>query len=51
MIRADRVKKLKTNGKIRITTPAANETTNKIGFEILKRYAQKRGGLNLILKM
>lgn len=43
MIRVDRVEKLKTNGRIKITTPAANEITNKIGFEILKRYAQKEG--------
>jgi len=43
MIRADRVEKLKSNGKIKITTPAANEVTDKIGFEILRRYAQKNG--------
>lgn len=43
MIRKDRVEKLKSNGKIKITTPAANEVTDKIGFEILKRYAQKEG--------
>jgi len=43
MIRADRVEKLKSNGKIKITTPAANEVTDKIGFEILKRYADKEG--------
>lgn len=43
MIRADRVQKLKNNEKIKITTPASNEVTNKIGFEILKRYAQKNG--------
>lgn len=43
MIRADRVKKLKANGKIKITTPAANPVTNKIGFEIIKRYAEKNG--------
>lgn len=43
MIRADRVEKLKANGKIKITTPAANEVTNKIGFEIIRRYAQKNG--------
>ncbi len=43
MIRADRVAKLKANEKIKITTPAANPTTNKIGFEILKRYADKEG--------
>ena len=41
MIRADRIEKLKTNQKIKITTPASNPTTNKIGFEILKRYAEK----------
>jgi len=41
MIRADRVEKLKANGKIKITTPASNPTTNKIGFEIIKRYAEK----------
>ena len=39
MIRADRVEKLKANGKMKITTPASNPITNKIGFEILKRYA------------
>lgn len=43
MIRADRVEKLKANGKIKITTPASNPVTNKIGFEIIKRYAQKHG--------
>jgi len=41
MIRADRVEKLKSNKPIKITTPAANSVTNKIGFEILKRYADK----------
>jgi putative hydroxymethylpyrimidine transport system substrate-binding protein len=41
MIRADRVEKLKSNQKIKITTPAANPVTNKIGFEIIKRYAIK----------
>lgn len=40
MIRSDRVEKLKANGKIKITTPASNPITNKIGFEILKRYAE-----------
>ena len=43
MIRADRVEKLKANGKIKITTPASNPVTNKIGFEIIKRYADKQG--------
>jgi len=41
MIRADRVEKLKANGTIKITTPASNPITNKIGFEIIKRYADK----------
>lgn len=41
MIREDRVEKLKANGKIKITTPASNPVTNKIGFEIIKRYAEK----------
>jgi ABC-type nitrate/sulfonate/bicarbonate transport system substrate-binding protein len=43
MIRADRVEKLKSNQKIKITTPASNDITNKIGFEILNRYAKKEG--------
>ena len=43
MIRKDRVEKLHNNEKIKITTPASNETTNKIGFEILKRYAEENG--------
>ncbi len=43
MVRADRVEKLKSNAKIKITTPASNPTTNKIGFEIIKRYAEKNG--------
>ncbi len=43
MIRTDRVEKLKANGKIKITTPASNPITNKIGFEIIKRYADKNG--------
>ncbi len=43
MIRADRVEKLKSNQPINITTPAANSVTDKIGFEILSRYAKKEG--------
>jgi len=43
MIRAERVAKLKANKKIKITTPASNLVTDKIGFEILKRYADKEG--------
>lgn len=41
MIRKNSIEKLKANKKIKITTPASNPTTNKIGYEILKRYAQK----------
>ncbi|KIM08230.1 MAG: hypothetical protein KU38_10015 [Sulfurovum sp. FS08-3] len=43
MMRASSIPKLHTNQPIRITTPAANEVTNKIGFEILKRYANQEG--------
>ena len=43
MIRKDRVEKLKSNQPIKITTPAANDVTDKIGFEILSRYAKKEG--------
>lgn len=43
MIRASSIDKLINNQPIRITTPAANEVTNKIGFEILKRYATQEG--------
>ena len=35
--------KLRQNQPIRITTPAANPITNKIGFEILQRYAKQNG--------
>jgi hypothetical protein len=41
MIKKSSIEKLRNNEKIRITTPASNEVTNKIGFEILKRYAKK----------
>lgn len=41
MMRASSVAKLRANEKIKITTPASNPVTNKIGFEILKRYADK----------
>lgn len=43
MLRKERIEKLQKNEKIRITTPAANEITNKIGFEILKRYVKQEG--------
>jgi len=43
MIKASSVDKLHRNQPIRITTPASNAVTNKIGFEILKRYAKQEG--------
>lgn len=43
MIRKSSIEKLKTNQKIKITTPASNDVTNKIGSEILLRYAKKEG--------
>ncbi|CAA6806760.1 MAG: Unknown protein [uncultured Sulfurovum sp.] len=43
MIRQSSVEKLRNNEPIRITTPASNPITNTIGFEILKRYADKEG--------
>ncbi len=43
MIKQSSVEKLHNNQPIKITTPASNEITNTIGFEILKRYAQKEG--------
>ncbi|WP_201592509.1 ABC transporter substrate-binding protein [Psychrobacter fozii] len=41
LIKQSSVDKLHQNQPIRITTPAANPITNKIGFEILSRYAKK----------
>lgn len=43
MVKQSSIHKLKNNQKLRVTTPAANEVTNKIGFEIIKRYAKKEG--------
>lgn len=43
MIRSSSIEKLRSNQPITITTPAANPITNKIGFEILARYAKKSG--------
>jgi len=43
MIKKDSIKKLKSNQPIKITTPAANPVTNRVGFEILSRYAKKEG--------
>lgn len=41
LIKQSSLDKLHQNQPIRITTPAANPTTNKIGFEILRRYAEQ----------
>ena len=43
MIKQSSLDKLHHNQPIRITTPAANPITNKIGFEILGRYATQNG--------
>ncbi|NWF65948.1 MAG: ABC transporter substrate-binding protein [Campylobacterales bacterium] len=43
MIKKESIEKLQKNEKIKITTPASNDVTNKIGFEILSRYAKKQG--------
>lgn len=43
MLRLASVEKLKNGKQITITTPAANEVTNKIGYEILNRYAATQG--------
>lgn len=43
MMRQSSVEKFRNNEPISITTPASNEITNAIGFEILNRYAQKEG--------
>jgi hypothetical protein len=39
MIKKESIEKLKTNQHLKITTPASNEVTNRVGFEILSRYA------------
>ncbi|MBE0442743.1 MAG: ABC transporter substrate-binding protein [Psychrobacter sp.] len=43
LIKQSSLDKLHNNQPIRITTPASNPITNKIGFEILSRYAKKNG--------
>lgn len=43
MIRQSSVEKLQKGEPLKITTPAANEVTNKIGYEIIKRYCKKLG--------
>ena len=41
LMKQSSMEKLQQNQPIRITTPAANPITNKIGFEILHRYAKQ----------
>jgi ABC-type nitrate/sulfonate/bicarbonate transport system substrate-binding protein len=43
MLREESLAKLQSNKPIKITTPASNEITNRIGFEILNRYVKKNG--------
>lgn len=43
LMKQSSMNKLRQNQPIRITTPAANPITNKIGFEILHRYAKQNG--------
>lgn len=43
LMKQSSMEKLRQNQHIRITTPAANPITNKIGFEILQRYANQNG--------
>lgn len=43
MIKTQSMSKLRANQPLKITTPASNDVTNTIGFEILRRYAQKNG--------
>ena len=43
LVKQSSMEKLHNNQPIRITTPAANPITNKIGFEILYRYAKQNG--------
>jgi len=43
MMKQSGMDKFTQNQPIRITTPSANPITNKIGFEILRRYAKQNG--------
>ena len=45
MMKKEAFEKLKKGGKIKLVTPVSNDKTNTIGFEIIKRYAQKEGVL------
>ncbi len=43
LLKASSYEKLLKGENIRVTTPVSNETTNKIGFEIIRRYYAKKG--------
>lgn len=41
LLKTSSYNKLKNNGSISVTTPVSNETTNAIGFEIIRRFYAK----------
>lgn len=43
MMKKKAFEKLKAGNKIRLVTPVSNEKTNRIGIEIIKRYALREG--------
>lgn len=43
MMKKEAFEELKKGGTIQLVTPVSNDKTNTIGFEIIKRYAQKHG--------
>lgn len=43
LIKNSSLKKLLKREKINVSTPASNEVTNRIGFEIIKRYCKSEG--------
>jgi len=43
MMKKEALEKLKKGDKIKLVTPVSNDKTNKIGFEIIKRYCHKQG--------
>ncbi len=43
LLKASSYNKLKEGGRITVTTPVSNETTNTIGFEIIRRFYAKEG--------
>lgn len=43
LLKASSYEKLLHGGEITVTTPVSNETTNRIGFEIIRRFYAKEG--------